>query len=533
MKKRLIASVTCVCLLLIMLLSSTLAWFTDQTEATKSTMTVGNVEIQQLEQYREYQDDGSFILRPWHMAESSYPANLYPAVHLGSEAPVGEPIPINGKGDYYLFNQDQNVIDKIVSVMNVGSDPAYVRTVYAFEMMWDGLDWVNPIGDEVMLNCNEMQSIIFPKTADGKDIIIYRPDENGSDDAAFVIGVATYGEALDSAQISAPSLLQFYLAQNVVEDDAFRTSVGGAYEILVLSQAVQTAGFGEYGAAIALDAAFGPVNAQNAAAWFGEEYEGASVHTITDLATLKNAFITGGQGFIENMEISGVQETLAADKTLRLDMNKSVLNGTDENYAIINYGTLQIYGDGTIVNNMKGSIENWGILYVNKLNIDVKGTKYGFHCKGGEVEINDLVLTAERGGLNVQGGDVTVNSCDITFSGCYDNENKKWLSGYLVYAGGETSDVVINGGEFFYIGTNAKQRVICAEYGAKVTINGGTFGKGGKNVSSTWLLEREGGDIIIYGGTFQFDPSDFVAKDEGYQAVQGEDGWWTVSKIEG
>ena len=35
----------------------------------------------------------------------------------------------------------------------------------------------------------------------------------------------------------------------------------------------------------------------------------------------------------------------------------------------------------------------------------------------------------------------------------------------------------------------------------------------------------------IYGGTFQFDPSEFVA--EGYEAVKGADGWWTVSQIAG
>ena len=52
MKKKLIASVTCLCMLLVMLLSSTLAWFTDS-EMSHNTMTVGNVEIKQIEQYRE------------------------------------------------------------------------------------------------------------------------------------------------------------------------------------------------------------------------------------------------------------------------------------------------------------------------------------------------------------------------------------------------------------------------------------------------------------------------------------------------
>lgn len=256
-----------------------------------------------------------------------------------------------------------------------------------------------------------------------------------------------------------------------------------------------------------------------------------TVHIINNNEDLYKAFAEGGIGRIENMNLTDVYAELADDKSLALNTNNSTINGTDNNYVFVNYGNLEITGDGTIVNNMKGSIENWGTLYVNNLNIVVKGTKYGFHSKAGEVEINDLALEAERGGLNVQGGKVTVNSCDVTYSGHYDNENKKWLSGYLVYAGGATSEVIINGGTFTYTGTNAKQRVICAEYGAKVIINGGTFGKGGKNVSSTWLWEREGGDIVIYGGTFQFDPSACVA--EGYEAVKGDDGWWTVSQIAG
>ena len=256
------------------------------------------------------------------------------------------------------------------------------------------------------------------------------------------------------------------------------------------------------------------------------------VHDIDDLETLQKAFKEGGKGRIINMHIADVDVALEEDKSLALNMNTSTLEKKgDSEYAIVNHGDLSITGEGTILSNMYGSIENWGKLYINNLNIEVKGYKYGFHVKAGEVEINNLVLKAERGGVNVQGGKCTINSADVVFSGYYDKDQKKWLSGYLVYAGGDTSEVVINGGDFTYTGTNAKQRVICAEYGAKVIVNGGKFGKGGKNVSQTWLWEREGGDIVIYGGSFQFDPSAFVA--EGYQAVKGADGWWTVSQIAG
>ena len=157
------------------------------------------------------------------------------------------------------------------------------------------------------------------------------------------------------------------------------------------------------------------------------------------------------------------------------------------------------------------------------LNIDVKGSKYGFHVKAGEVEINDLVLNAERGGLNVQGGKVTVNSGSVTSTEYGTN------IGYLVYSASLTSaEVTINGGDYRYEGSYYRHGVLYAGQNATIIVNGGTFGKGGSNTNKTkWITEANGGDVIIYGGSFEFDPSAFVA--EGYQAVQGVDGWWTVS----
>ena len=257
-----------------------------------------------------------------------------------------------------------------------------------------------------------------------------------------------------------------------------------------------------------------------------------AVHKIYNNDDLYKAFAEGGQGVIENMTLTDVKAELAEDKSLALNTNNSTISGTDDDYVIVNRGDLEITGDGTIVNNMKGSIENWGTLYVNNLNIEVTGNKYGFHCMDGEVEINDLVLNAQRGGLNVKGGTATINSGSFKYSGYYDNELKKWNNGFTVYAIGENTKVVINGGDFRYTGgPTGRQRVLGANEGGTIIVNGGTFGKGGTNVSTTWLQESNGGEIIIYGGSFEFDPSAFVA--EGYQAVKGTDGWWTVSQIAG
>jgi predicted ribosomally synthesized peptide with SipW-like signal peptide len=248
-----------------------------------------------------------------------------------------------------------------------------------------------------------------------------------------------------------------------------------------------------------------------------------AVHKIYNNDDLYKAFAEGGQGIIENMNLTDVKAELAGDKSLALNTNNSTISGTDSDYVIINRGDLEITGDGTIVNNMKGSIENWGTLCVNNLNIEVTGEKYGFHVKAGEVEINDLVLASERGGVNVQGGEVTINS------GSFTTTSYGTKIGYLVYAASyDKAEVVINGGDFRYEPGYSRHGVLYAGQNASIVVNGGTFGKGGSNTAKTkWITAANGGTVTICGGTFEFDPSEFVA--EGYEATRGADGWWTVS----
>ena len=261
------------------------------------------------------------------------------------------------------------------------------------------------------------------------------------------------------------------------------------------------------------------------------------VHEIHNAADFTKAFTEGGQAIIENMDLSGenaVYGELAADKSLALNTNNSVIaKQDDKDYAIVNYGDLSITGNGTIKTEFKGSIENHGKLYINNLNIDVQGSKYGFHVKAGEVEINDLTLTAQRGGLNLQGGKVTINSGSVTST----TPSSSYGIGYLVYAGG-TSEVVINGGDFRYEGKYNRHGVLYAGNNASIVVNGGTFGKGGSNTAKKpWLQTGDAGTITLCGGSYQFDPtqylSDSITLGDGYEVVKGSDGWWTVSKIAG
>lgn len=273
---------------------------------------------------------------------------------------------------------------------------------------------------------------------------------------------------------------------------------------------------------------------------FGNQYDAnvdqPAVHEIHNAADFTKAFAEGGQAIIENMDLSGenaVYAELAANKSLALNTNNSIIAKQDDKaYAIINKGNLEITGNGTITTQFKGSIENWGKLYINNLNIDVKGTKYGFHVKAGECEINNLTLTAQRGGINIQGGKVTINSGSVTTT----TPNSSYGIGHLVYADG-TAEVIINGVDFRYEGAFYKHGILYAGNNASIVVNGGTFGKGGSNTKKPWLQTADNGTITLCGGSYQFDPTQFLSESitlgEGYEVVKGENGWWTVSKIAG
>ena len=75
---------------------------------------------------------------------------------------------------------------------------------------------------------------------------------------------ATYKKVLAPGNQSHPSLLQVVMTHHATNEDM--ELLGDTYEILVLSQAIQTAGFED--ATTALNTGFGEVNADSAAIWF-------------------------------------------------------------------------------------------------------------------------------------------------------------------------------------------------------------------------------------------------------------------------
>ena len=214
MKKKLFFSTLCFILLLIMMLSTTMAWFTD-TEAHVNTMVAGKISITQTVKDEQ--------------------VTIVPTVE----------------------------IDRTIAVTNDGNLPCYVRTLIAFE------DAVVAGTDKTLVDYLDLgtPSLIFPKDTDGKKIQYTR------DGVTYTIGYYVHGELADGDTYS-------ILKEVILKKDApsaWNEASGDHYQIMVLSQAVQTAGFEPQAGVSVADAAaaalndesvFGKVNAVNVNKWF-------------------------------------------------------------------------------------------------------------------------------------------------------------------------------------------------------------------------------------------------------------------------
>ncbi len=219
--KKTFVLVLVISLLCLMAIGTTLTYFTDTDFDSNTTMVVGKVEIEQHEKNRSGNDISTEELK------------LYPV----TSGLVDGLIPVENNG-----------VDKFVSVENTGSEAAYVRTIFAFEMKNDGN---SPVGNEVQL---VQVGIVMTDVTFIKDGVSY------------IIGVRTYADPLAGGATTDPSLKQVYLAS--AADNTFFDAVGVEYDILILSQAVQAKGFETAGAEAALNAAFGAVDTNTVAEWF-------------------------------------------------------------------------------------------------------------------------------------------------------------------------------------------------------------------------------------------------------------------------
>ena len=265
-------------------LGGTYAYLTS-TDSDVNTMTLGNVEIQQIEKERvdkTHQDQAT----PAELKDYVQDKKLMPAAYIvdGKEANDPEAWAPGVAADEAYVNFGtfvtadvaagssawngvwdkslKNVQDKMVFVENTGDDNVFYRTIILYE--YDETEKLNSYGqDMIHFNINGNDRFVWAQTGDANtlgDLVVEVDGEK------YGVMVATYQKELLPGTVSRPSLLQVGLDGDA--DAAVINQFGDTYDILVLSQAVQSAGFEEAGAEAALTAGFGAITEANLQEWF-------------------------------------------------------------------------------------------------------------------------------------------------------------------------------------------------------------------------------------------------------------------------
>jgi len=324
-KKRTLTLVLSLALLIAVTVGGTLAYLQD-TDSDVNVMTLGNVDIEQHEWQRAENVAHIGTAKEDDLVPFKDGNPLYPAVPTGENPYTAEPTELFYWGEYVsaegagngLWNDDKlsNVVDKIVTVENTGKSPAYYRTLIAFECPV-GMEYSEGSDKEFMMNVNGNQRFDWEKLNDYIEV----------DGTRYLVMVATYNEVLAPDEISRPSLLQVVLTHNATNEDM--ELLGEDYTILVLSQAVQTAGFDN--AKQALEAGFpGADDANVVAGWFDGVVaeDAAGVHTAEE--------------FVEALENAKNGDTITLMNDIQLGdvdielKNYSVTGTTEENGTTIN-----------------------------------------------------------------------------------------------------------------------------------------------------------------------------------------------------
>ena len=235
-KRKILAIAMSLCIVAILAVGASLAYFTDTDNAT-NTFTVGNVKIDLIEQQRN--DDSSALV--------AYQNDKILMPIVGSAQ--GEQETVDG----VMLPTAENYVDKIISIKNIGESAAYVRVFVAVPTAlqngqtpnaprYDVLHW-NFNGD----SCEEGEwtdeiVVANPTVIDGVEYKIYS---------------RTYTTALKANEATnTPAYIGFYLDKTVDqnEDGEWTVDWGNGPEVIdydlsegveipVFAQAVQADGF--------------------------------------------------------------------------------------------------------------------------------------------------------------------------------------------------------------------------------------------------------------------------------------------------
>ena len=306
MKKKLAATLSVVLILGLATLGI-LAYLMDE-DSDVNVMTLGNVDITQHEQ--QVGENGE--LEPFEQGKGMYP---------GVE------------------------ISKVVTVENTGKSEAFVRTLVAFEVIdSETFDLDYGFDDLGGYDCRAWY---------GES---YEFELNG---VKYVAVEFIHRNAVPAGATTGASLTEALLATSCTNEDM--EALGGTYEILVLSQAVQTEGFEN--ATEALDTAFGDVTNAKVAEWFGGTEIPTAVATADELATAiadgKDVYLT------DDVELTDEVIKVASNDEATIDLaghkitGQATNSGTSNLIKVSNNASLTI-SNGTVSFAATEPDVNWG-----------------------------------------------------------------------------------------------------------------------------------------------------------------------------
>lgn len=229
-KKKVLVLAVSVCLVAILAIGGTLAYFTD-TDAKTNTFTVGNVDIELIENFGD--------------KNPATPEKLLPATGSAQAGTL------------------KNGITKEVSVKNNGSEDAFVRVHIAIPSVLDNGDPSFDAGKNTLHFNYAADSIGEGKwdwsTTTGAPYEgSWNYYETTIDNIKYNVYVVTYGTALKSGEETPEKAMhQVYLDSNTSQAaiDSYIKTLGKNWQIKVLAEGAQAAGFTD--AYTALNTAFG------------------------------------------------------------------------------------------------------------------------------------------------------------------------------------------------------------------------------------------------------------------------------------
>ena len=220
--KKALLMCTAYALVAVFAIGGTLAYLTSK-DSDINVMTMGNVKIEQIEQ--QYDENGNLV-------DFEQDKPLYPYV-----GEFGWKNTANNNGAYRQFTMN-NVVDKYVSVKNTGKSDAYVRTLIAFEMGDFTYEEFNKIG--ISINSENGSEFKFLGAWNVVNDFVEEIDGYKYNVMEFV-----HSAPVKPGETTVPSLLQVYLSKDATNEDVARLdgNGNGKYDIIVISQATQAAGF--------------------------------------------------------------------------------------------------------------------------------------------------------------------------------------------------------------------------------------------------------------------------------------------------